>query len=89
MRRAEGDVRGALAVFIPESRPHIEFDLVLQKSAQWLQFHTGIGAVGACAAREFCIDNLLVGIHLIVEIILVDRPCAMEIEFHVASYLPS
>jgi len=26
--------------------------------------------------REFFIDNLLVRIHLIIEIILVDRPCA-------------
>ena len=27
--------------------------------------------------REFFIDNLLVGIHLIIEMILVDRPCVM------------
>ena len=27
---------------------------------------------------EFLIDNLLVRIHLIIEMILVDRPCAME-----------
>ena len=27
--------------------------------------------------REFFIDNLLVRIHLIIEMILVDRPCAM------------
>ena len=29
--------------------------------------------------RECLIDNLLVRIHLIIEIILVDRPCAMGI----------
>ena len=29
--------------------------------------------------REFCIDNLLVRIHLIIEMILVDRPCAMGV----------
>jgi len=29
--------------------------------------------------REFFIDNLLVRIHLIIEIILVDRPCAMGV----------
>ena len=29
--------------------------------------------------REFLIDNLLVRIHLIIEMILVDRPCAMGI----------
>ena len=29
--------------------------------------------------REFFIDNLLVQIHLIVEMILVDRPCAMGV----------
>ena len=27
--------------------------------------------------REFFIDNLMVRIHLIIEMILVDRPCAM------------
>ena len=31
------------------------------------------------AEREFCMDNLLVRIHFIVEIILVDRPCAMGV----------
>ena len=31
------------------------------------------------AEREFFIDNLLVRIHLILEIILVDRPCAMGV----------
>ena len=29
--------------------------------------------------REFCFDNLLVRIHLIIEMTLVDRPCAMGI----------
>ena len=29
--------------------------------------------------REFFIDNLLVRIHLIIEMILVDRPCAMAV----------
>ena len=29
--------------------------------------------------REFFIDNLLVQIHFIIEMILVDRPCAMGI----------
>ena len=31
-----------------------------------------------CEEREFYIDDLLVRVHLTVEIILVDRPCAME-----------
>ena len=31
--------------------------------------------------REFIIDNLLVRIHLIIEMILVDRPCAMGVPF--------
>jgi len=30
--------------------------------------------------REFCIDNLLLRIHLIIEMVLVDRPCAMGVE---------
>ena len=30
-----------------------------------------------CRERDFFIDSLLVRIHLIVEMILVDRPCAM------------
>ena len=29
--------------------------------------------------REFVIDNLLVRIHLIIEMILVDRPCVMGV----------
>jgi hypothetical protein len=29
--------------------------------------------------REFFIDNLLVQIHWIIEMILVDRPCAMRV----------
>ena len=29
--------------------------------------------------REFCIGDLLVRIHLIIETILVDRPCAMGV----------
>ena len=32
-----------------------------------------------CREREFFIDNLLVRIHLIIEMISVDRPCAMGI----------
>jgi hypothetical protein len=27
--------------------------------------------------REFCVDNLLAKIHLIIEMILEDRPCVM------------
>ena len=34
---------------------------------------------------EFFIDNLLVQIHLIIEMILVDRPCAMELQEHKSS----
>ena len=30
-------------------------------------------------SRDFLIENLLVRIHLIIEMILVDRPCAMEV----------
>jgi len=33
----------------------------------------------ALAAGEFFIDNLLVRIHFIIEMILVDRPCAMGV----------
>jgi len=29
--------------------------------------------------REFFVDNLLVRIHLIIEMILVDRPCVMGV----------
>jgi len=29
--------------------------------------------------REFFIDNVLVQIHLIIEMILVDRPCTMRV----------
>jgi len=33
----------------------------------------------SCTEREFFIDNLLVRIHLIIEMVLVDRPCAMGV----------
>ena len=29
--------------------------------------------------RDFCIDNLLVRVHLIIEMMLVDRPCAIGV----------
>jgi len=38
-----------------------------------------IGAHGAWGEREFFIGNLLVRIHLIIEMILIDRPCAMGV----------
>ena len=31
------------------------------------------------AEREFFIDNLMVRIHIIVQMILVDRPCTVEV----------
>jgi len=37
--------------------------------------------------REFFIDNLLVRIHLIIEMILVDRPCAMGVRILFSRYL--
>jgi len=36
--------------------------------------------VAAQSEREFFIDNLLVRIDLIIEMILVDRPCAMGLQ---------
>ena len=43
----------------------------------------GLGLVfkpyGQTPVREFFIDNLLVRIHFIIDMILVDRPCAMEV----------
>jgi len=38
-----------------------------------------VSCEGWSREREFFIDNLLVRIHLIVEMILVDRPCAMGV----------
>ena len=35
--------------------------------------------VAGLTEREFFIDNLMVRIHLIIEIILEDRPCAMGV----------
>ena len=37
------------------------------------------GWLAACTESEFFIDNLLVRIHLIIEMILVDRPWAMGV----------
>ena len=42
--------------------------------------------------REIFIDNLLVRVHWIIEMIVVERPCAMGVripDFQVALYLPS
>ena len=36
-------------------------------------------ALSSNPEREFFIDNLLVRIHLIIQMILVDRPCAMGV----------
>ena len=38
---------------------------------------SGLGVWGA--QREFSVDNLLVRIHLIIEMTLVDWPCAMGV----------
>jgi hypothetical protein len=39
-----------------------------------------LGAAGKPPTeRDFFVDNLLVRIHLIIEVILVVRPCAMEV----------
>jgi len=38
-----------------------------------------LGLASMSREREFFIDNLLVRIHLIIEMSLVDRPCAMGI----------
>ena len=39
--------------------------------------HPEVRRVPCCQEGGFFIDNLLVRIHLITEMILVDRPCAM------------
>ena len=41
--------------------------------------HTPDKIMVAVVEREFLVDNLLVRIHLIIEMILVDRPCAMGV----------
>ena len=45
-----------------------------------------LAAKGVCAQseREFFVENLQVRIHLIIEMILVDRPCAMGVSHTVA-----
>ena len=47
--------------------------------ARGLLFCTATPAAAREREREFFIDNLLVQIHLIVEMILVDRPCVMGV----------
>ena len=42
-------------------------------------FDIGDTTTRPCREREFFMDNLLVRIHLIIEMILVDRPCAMRV----------
>jgi len=49
-------------------------------------------AVEGGVEREIFIDNLLVRVYWIIEMIVVERPCAMGVltpDFQVASYLPS
>ena len=41
--------------------------------------HAGIEMNHTLPEREFFIDNLLVRIHLIIVMVLVDRPCAMGV----------
>ena len=41
--------------------------------------HTTHARSYASAEIDFVIDNLLVRIHLIIEMIIVDRPCAMGV----------
>ena len=41
--------------------------------------HGARGLVGRSGGRDFVIDNLQVRIHLIIEMILVDLHCAMEV----------
>ena len=38
-----------------------------------------LNAAADLTEREFIIDNLLARVHLIVEMILADRPCAMGV----------
>ena len=40
---------------------------------------SNLGSGLACRWREFFIDNLLVQIHLIIEMVLEDQPCAMGV----------
>ena len=42
-------------------------------------FPCGAACVVVSLHREFFIDHLLVRIHFLVEMIVVDRPCAMEV----------
>ena len=52
----------------------------------------GPGVVRGAKERKFLIDNLIVRIQLIIETILVRRPCALRVInslFQVAFYLPS
>ena len=54
--------------------------MVVPGRYQWNMDIVGVKSIAAeVLEREFFLDNLLVRIHLIIEMILVDRPCAMGI----------
>jgi len=47
--------------------------------ADWTQRSSSVTSLILSRERELFIDNLLVRIHLIIEMISVDRPCSMKV----------
>ena len=60
---------------VPVSRTHVRLSVLMRQSRPVNFTHEAVTA--AQAKREFFIGNLLVRIHLIIEMILEDRPCDM------------
>ena len=61
--------------FLMSKVPLYSDDLVYQSGVSKSRCAPTLRAGG----REYCIDNLLVRIHFIIEMILVDGPCAMGV----------
>ena len=66
----------AVAFFFEAENFRTEIDLAVQLLS-WALSNATFG--GRAEEREFSIDNLLIRIHLIIEMTLVDRPCAMGV----------
>jgi len=60
-------------LFVPNPKPHPEPETCVPHCFIDISMQPHI------LERKFFIDNLLVQIHLLIEMILVDRPCAMGV----------
>ena len=80
MEPRHGPIVGSYGVAVSYKRgtPVLTYSRVFPLE-QELAIGDGRDPAACCTEREFFIDNLMVRIHLIIVMILVDRPCAMGV----------